>query len=634
MERFLVTRILSVAKECIPMDIEELDSSSTLKKEKVTLEKIDLFSVTKTVLEACGVDTRVQHQAFADSTNVVSCDHCVFGAQWIGPKDQAHAIREVVAEWNAACAANPHQEATITSIVNPALVLLHPEFATRIFLAADGHGTIFSTLHVPMVDHSDEDIGRWFEVCSDYIQDGACRGEATMVHCKMGISRSAAICMAYLMKYGIREKKVRDGFNFNLDTGGGRDLGYRGGRSLVKYRSTGTSSMLWNRTQTMGPCSPDTPSTDMLMTTSNNATSSKPKAPSLYQQVPQPNPLIEAVSKVGSDSRVWQVATSVISDMFFNCPECTSRRLVNVTYVNLHPLEAMQQYSRLSGASSLVSKSTSESFTGFVPVISNKKTVSDSLRRDLSAAGSLSSFYPLTTTTTHMPTSTSCETNNNNNNNNGGSNHEEDNDNEGAPLAASHSAAFLSIPAIQPRALCVQRGKFGSAATHSASLSVYMSTWGALQPTNNSNADSEPVSMMVSPSAIAADAGAVTRKKSFPSTASLNSSTTVSPSPPSIKAQSFHCHPTPMAKVREVADADMIMDTPPTSPTDPRDRLETMRDKRANAAEDRLPCFTDYEEALSFVKRAKEEIGPNFGFSFALRELNTMYGFKDLLGSD
>jgi len=64
----------------------------------------------------------------------------------------------------------------------------------------------FDVLGVPLEDHSDEDIAPHFDQCADFIHEGMKAGEGVVVHCRMGVSRSVTIVIAYLMKYGLDGK--------------------------------------------------------------------------------------------------------------------------------------------------------------------------------------------------------------------------------------------------------------------------------------------------------------------------------------------------------------------------------------------------------------------------------------------
>ncbi|XP_076150532.1 dual specificity phosphatase 28 isoform X1 [Alosa pseudoharengus] len=57
-----------------------------------------------------------------------------------------------------------------------------------------------STLRIPVYDDPNEDIYQHFDQCADAIAKEAIRGGHSVVYCKNGRSRSATICVAYLMK--------------------------------------------------------------------------------------------------------------------------------------------------------------------------------------------------------------------------------------------------------------------------------------------------------------------------------------------------------------------------------------------------------------------------------------------------
>lgn len=56
-------------------------------------------------------------------------------------------------------------------------------------------------LQVPVYDDPNEDLYIHFDRCADAIQKEADGGGCTVVYCKNGRSRSATICIAYLMKH-------------------------------------------------------------------------------------------------------------------------------------------------------------------------------------------------------------------------------------------------------------------------------------------------------------------------------------------------------------------------------------------------------------------------------------------------
>lgn len=58
-----------------------------------------------------------------------------------------------------------------------------------------------STLRVPVYDDPNEDLYKHFDRCADAIASETERGGRTVVYCKNGRSRSATVCVAYLMKH-------------------------------------------------------------------------------------------------------------------------------------------------------------------------------------------------------------------------------------------------------------------------------------------------------------------------------------------------------------------------------------------------------------------------------------------------
>lgn len=58
-----------------------------------------------------------------------------------------------------------------------------------------------STLRVSVYDDPQEDLYKYFDCCADAIASEAERGGRTVVYCKNGRSRSATVCVAYLMKH-------------------------------------------------------------------------------------------------------------------------------------------------------------------------------------------------------------------------------------------------------------------------------------------------------------------------------------------------------------------------------------------------------------------------------------------------
>ena len=57
----------------------------------------------------------------------------------------------------------------------------------------------FNYLKLDILDEPTTDIIQYFDKCYDFIEEGIQRGNC-LVHCNAGVSRSTAICCAFLMK--------------------------------------------------------------------------------------------------------------------------------------------------------------------------------------------------------------------------------------------------------------------------------------------------------------------------------------------------------------------------------------------------------------------------------------------------
>lgn len=63
-----------------------------------------------------------------------------------------------------------------------------------------------------MDDDYNENILQHFDQISDKINEVACKGGRILVHCVAGVSRSASMVIAYLMKY--KNLNLHDAFNY------------------------------------------------------------------------------------------------------------------------------------------------------------------------------------------------------------------------------------------------------------------------------------------------------------------------------------------------------------------------------------------------------------------------------------
>lgn len=101
--------------------------------------------------------------------------------------------------WLYLCGAGvavPHfiEQLGITCIVNAAPELPHTP------LPATSDPLYYQ---VPVLDRGDVDLARYFDEVADMLEQvRQAPGGRAMVHCVAGVSRSATLCLAYLMKYG------------------------------------------------------------------------------------------------------------------------------------------------------------------------------------------------------------------------------------------------------------------------------------------------------------------------------------------------------------------------------------------------------------------------------------------------
>lgn len=66
-------------------------------------------------------------------------------------------------------------------------------------------------LQIPVLDKGDLDLKCYFDEVADLIEEVRQMKGKCMVHCVAGVSRSASLCLAYLMKY--LKMGLRDAFS-------------------------------------------------------------------------------------------------------------------------------------------------------------------------------------------------------------------------------------------------------------------------------------------------------------------------------------------------------------------------------------------------------------------------------------
>eukprot|EP00696_Hemimastix_kukwesjijk_P000621 gnl/Hemi2/10824_TR3710_c0_g1_i1.p1 gnl/Hemi2/10824_TR3710_c0_g1~~gnl/Hemi2/10824_TR3710_c0_g1_i1.p1 ORF type:complete len:118 (-),score=23.54 gnl/Hemi2/10824_TR3710_c0_g1_i1:133-486(-) len=65
-------------------------------------------------------------------------------------------------------------------------------------------------LRIPVDDTAHQALHRHFAAACDFIEDARSRGDSVLVHCVAGISRSASVVLAYLVK--CTERSLLDSF--------------------------------------------------------------------------------------------------------------------------------------------------------------------------------------------------------------------------------------------------------------------------------------------------------------------------------------------------------------------------------------------------------------------------------------
>ena len=83
------------------------------------------------------------------------------------------------------------------------------------FLKNDPSMSHINFLHIPLLDSCNETIHDHFVTFSDFIEEQIKLGKSTLVHCHMGISRSATLLCSYLISK--KNMTARESINFLRD---------------------------------------------------------------------------------------------------------------------------------------------------------------------------------------------------------------------------------------------------------------------------------------------------------------------------------------------------------------------------------------------------------------------------------
>ena len=72
---------------------------------------------------------------------------------------------------------------------------------------------LFSYLYIPLYDSKTQDLEQYIDIMNKFIEEGSINNNKVLIHCGEGVSRSAAVCLMYLiMKKGLTYTKARKNF--------------------------------------------------------------------------------------------------------------------------------------------------------------------------------------------------------------------------------------------------------------------------------------------------------------------------------------------------------------------------------------------------------------------------------------
>ena len=71
----------------------------------------------------------------------------------------------------------------------------------------------FKYLYIPLYDSKTQDLEKYINIINNFIEEGSINNNKVLIHCGEGVSKSAAVCLMYLItKKGLTYKKARETF--------------------------------------------------------------------------------------------------------------------------------------------------------------------------------------------------------------------------------------------------------------------------------------------------------------------------------------------------------------------------------------------------------------------------------------